>query len=87
MELFTQVVAIVGFIFGLCGFLAGSAAVITVIGWSKSTHKIQFQPATETTYMRDLPPGVEDFLPSPPEALPPQEYARRLMQQQEEVEY
>lgn len=83
MELFTQVVAVLGLVFGLCGFLAGAAAIITVIGWSRSTHKIEYRPVEETRFERDLPPGVADFLPSPPEELTPQEYAKRLLDQQE----
>lgn len=85
----TLVLSIIGCFLGLCGFLMGAGAVITVIGWSRSTHKIEYIPPTalETLTQRDLPPGVEAFLPSDPanDHVTPAEYARRLMRAQAEA--
>ena len=87
MEVIALSLAITAFVLSLFAFAAAAGAIITVIGWSRSTHRIEYKSPEETTYMRDLPAGVEDFLPSPPEALSPAAYAKKLQREAEEDLY
>ncbi len=83
MEALTLALSITALILSIFALAAGGGAIVTVIGWSRSTHAIQYVKPPETTFTRDLPAGVEDLLPSPPEALTAEEYARRLLREAE----
>ena len=78
MEVIALALSLAAFFFSLGAFATGAYACITVIGWSRSTHKIEYRPPEETVFTRDLPPGVEEHLPSAPEAISASEYAKRL---------
>ena len=80
METAVIVASILGLIFGLLGLVASAVACIIVLGWRNSTHRVVQLPVPETRYELDMPPGVApdaSQLPSEPEQMTPQEYARR----------
>lgn len=78
MAIVAIVLACLGFILGLAGFGAGCWSVVQVLGWQRSTHRITHIPPEiqETRIESDVPQHVLDQLPSPPEKLTLEQYAK-----------
>lgn len=71
--------AVIAAVFSFLALCAAAAAIVIVLGWKNSTHKIVQVPVESTRFEYDLPPDVTpDELPSPPEPLTREQYARKL---------
>lgn len=80
METATLVLATIACFLSVCAFLAAAGAIVTVIGWAKSTHKVIQVPVEPTTFGYDLPPEYSPASQLPAEeTLSPEakEYIRR----------
>lgn len=67
------VLAIIGCVTGVMGFLAGSAALIWAIGSARSTHRIEYQPFPTDPldlFPRETGPSSEDADVLPADAEP-----------------
>jgi hypothetical protein len=73
------VLATIAFFLSVCAFLAAAGAIVTVIGWSKSTHKIVTVAAEPTRFGYDLPPEYSPATQVAEESMSPEakEYVRR----------
>ena len=60
MEIAALILGILGFILGLAGFGAGSWAVVQVLAWKRSTHRITHIPPVieESRFEEVIPPRV-----------------------------
>jgi hypothetical protein len=76
MDTLVIVLAVLGCIFGLLGFVAAAVTAVIVIGWKNSTHKIQWVNTEPTREEIDAPPEVRDQLPSSPEPVTLQQWVR-----------
>lgn len=61
------ILATIGCVTGVCGFLAGSASLIYQIGISRSTHRIEYQPfpADPMTILPESEPDIAGTGASP----------------------
>ena len=89
MQIATLILSILALILGTTGLLAGGWAVVQVLAWQRSTHRITQLPAVqqETQVMTDLPQHILDQLPSPPEKLSAADYLKWEARQQAEADF
>jgi hypothetical protein len=90
MQTATLTISILALVFGLLGFLTGCWAVVNVLGFQRSTHRITQLPAeqmAETVVTTDIPEHILAQLPSPPEKLTAAEYLRWEARQQAEADF
>lgn len=89
MEIAALIFGILGFLLGSAGFGLGAWSVIDLLASKRSTHRITQLPVMqeETQILSDLPQHVLDQLPSPPEKLTPEQYAKWEAQMAAEADY
>lgn len=86
MATVTIVLAILGCIFGLLGFVAAAVTSVIVIAWKNSTHQIQYVDPGKTVVEPDAPQHILDQLPTPPEPQTLEQYYRQLARDRGELE-
>jgi alpha/beta superfamily hydrolase len=83
------VISILALILGSAGFALGAWAVVQVLAWNRSTHRITTvsPEIQETRIEADLPQHILDQLPSPPEAMSAEKYLQWQRRQQLEDDF
>lgn len=89
METANLIIGILGLVFGILGFIAGSWAVVNVLGFQRSTHRITQVPVEtpDTVVEADMPQHILDQLPSPPEKLSATDYLKWVARQKAEEDF
>lgn len=89
MEIAALVLSILALILGSVGCFAGGWAVVQVLAWQRSTHRITQMPVIqdETQVTTDLPQHIIDQLPSPPEKLSASDYLKWEAARQAEEDF
>jgi hypothetical protein len=64
-------------VFSLVALGAGLWACVQVLGWKRSTHKIEYRAPEETTVELDIPKHIQDQLPSPAKPQTLEQWARQ----------
>lgn len=85
MEIAVLVLSIIACAFSTLALVASLSVGVIVIGWKNSTHRIEYRKPDETTYEIDAPPEVRDQIPSAPEAMSLQQWARSQQSQLDQV--
>ena len=81
LEIITLVAALLALVLGSLGFGAGAWACVQVLGWKRSTHRIEYRPVTDTTVEHDIPQPVLDQMPQKPQPQTLEQYMRELKEQ------
>jgi hypothetical protein len=74
--------SIASLVFSLGGLAAGLWAVVQVLGWKRSTHRIEYRPATETVVEQDIPKDILDQMPQKPVPQTLEQWAREQREQE-----
>ena len=84
LSTFSLALSLASFVFSLGGLAAGLWACVQVLGWKRSTHRIEYRAPTETVIEHDIPKEILEQMPTRPA---PQTLEQYLREQQQEGGY
>ncbi len=86
MELYCLFACSLALFLSIVGFLGGCWAVVQVLAWQRSTHRVVQVADNPTRVELDVPQHVIDQLPSPPDAQTLEQYLKAVHNKQLEDE-
>jgi hypothetical protein len=76
--MFTLALSLSAFVFSFLALCTGLWACVQVLGWKRSTHRIEYRAPQETQVEMDIPPDVAAQMPQRPTPQTLEQYMREL---------